>query len=125
MAKSRRSRIEACLERFASLRVLVVGDLLLDEDRLGEADRISPEAPVPVVRVHDERVALGGAGNVARGLVALGASCRLVAIRGEDAEGARAAEGRGFAKRRAWEACEGPLGGSRDGPISRWMGRYL
>jgi D-beta-D-heptose 7-phosphate kinase/D-beta-D-heptose 1-phosphate adenosyltransferase len=45
------ARLEDLLDRFATLRVLVVGDLLLDEYRSGEVDRISPEAPVPVVRV--------------------------------------------------------------------------
>ena len=73
-------RIESVLDRFGSLRVLVVGDLILDEYRSGEVDRISPEAPVPVVRILSERTALGGAGNVARGVVALGAECKLVAL---------------------------------------------
>jgi D-beta-D-heptose 7-phosphate kinase/D-beta-D-heptose 1-phosphate adenosyltransferase len=83
------ARIESVLDRFGSLRVLVIGDLLLDEYRSGEVDRISPEAPVPVVRILDERAELGGAGNVARGVVALGARCELVAPLGTDAEGAR------------------------------------
>ncbi len=85
------ARIESALDRFGSLRVLVIGDLLLDEYRSGEVDRISPEAPVPVVRILGERTELGGAGNVARGVVALGARCELVAPLGTDAEGARVA----------------------------------
>ncbi|MBW1882500.1 MAG: hypothetical protein JRJ58_03150 [Deltaproteobacteria bacterium] len=85
------ARIESALDRFGSLRVLVIGDLLLDEYRSGEVDRISPEAPVPVIRILGERTELGGAGNVARGVVALGARCELVAPLGTDAEGARVA----------------------------------
>ena len=91
-ARDRVARIESALDRFGSLRVLVIGDLLLDEYRSGEVDRISPEAPVPVVRVLSERTELGGAGNVARGVVALGARCELVAPLGTDAEGARVTE---------------------------------
>lgn len=72
----------------AGLRVLVVGDVMLDEYRVGEVARISPEAPVPIVRVHDERFELGGAGNVARNLVSLGARAELVGTLGVDREGA-------------------------------------
>ena len=75
------------LDRLADLRVLVVGDLLLDEYRSGEVDRVSPEAPVPIVRVRRSETALGGAANVARGVVSLGAGCRLVGLAGEDREG--------------------------------------
>jgi len=81
------ARLEALLERFASLRALVVGDLLLDEYRSGDVDRISPEAPVPVVRVQSIGSAPGGAANVARGIVALGAGCELIGLVGEDPEG--------------------------------------
>lgn len=85
-------RLESTLAGFSALRVLVVGDLLLDDYRSGDVERISPEAPVPVVRVQNERTELGGAGNVARGVVALGAQCCLVAAAGLDTEGARAIE---------------------------------
>lgn len=88
--------LERRLDAMRGLRVLVVGDVLLDEYRVGEVDRISPEAPVPIVRIRDERVDLGGAGNVARSIVSLGAACDLVGIVGDDREGAalrtRAAE---------------------------------
>lgn len=67
--------------------MLVVGDAMLDRYVSGSVDRISPEAPVPVVRVEDERRAPGGAANVAAGVAALGGSCRLVAVRGDDADG--------------------------------------
>ncbi|MFW6010347.1 MAG: bifunctional heptose 7-phosphate kinase/heptose 1-phosphate adenyltransferase [Gemmatimonadota bacterium] len=69
------------------IRVLVVGDCMLDRYVSGEVDRISPEAPVPVVRVGEERQALGGAANVAAGVSALGARCRLVALVGADDAG--------------------------------------
>jgi D-beta-D-heptose 7-phosphate kinase/D-beta-D-heptose 1-phosphate adenosyltransferase len=75
------------IERMEGLRVLVVGDLMLDEYRVGDVDRISPEAPVPIVRVREERYELGGAGNVARNLVSLGATAALVGILGPDREG--------------------------------------
>ena len=87
MSVERIARIEAMLDRLADLRVLVVGDLLLDEYRSGEVDRVSPEAPVPIVRVRRSETALGGAANVARGVVSLGAECRLVGLVGEDREG--------------------------------------
>lgn len=88
MRRSTRAELEAILDRVAGLRVLVVGDVMLDEYRIGEVARISPEAPVPIVRIHQERLALGGAGNVARNLVALGVgTTRLVGSVGDDREG--------------------------------------
>jgi rfaE bifunctional protein kinase chain/domain len=69
------------------VRILVVGDLMLDRYIIGSVDRISPEAPVPVVRVEGESLALGGAGNVAANIVALGASCEIVGCVGDDSEG--------------------------------------
>lgn len=67
-------------------RVLVVGDSMVDHYVAGRVSRISPEAPVPVVRVEEERRAPGGAANVAAGVVAVGAECRLVSAVGEDDE---------------------------------------
>ena len=87
MSIERLAEIEAMLDRLAGLRVLVVGDLLLDEYRSGEVDRVSPEAPVPIVRVRRSNSVLGGAANVARGVVSLGAECRLVGLVGQDREG--------------------------------------
>jgi len=81
------SRARALLARAPDVRVLVVGDLMLDRYLTGSVDRISPEAPVPVVRVEAERSALGGAGNVAANVVALGAQCEVVGGVGQDAEG--------------------------------------
>ncbi len=80
-------RLESLLERVRGVRVLVVGDLMLDVYLRGRASRISPEAPVPVVRVEDERRALGGAANVAANVVALGAACRVVGCVGSDRAG--------------------------------------
>ncbi|MBJ21689.1 MAG: D-glycero-beta-D-manno-heptose-7-phosphate kinase [bacterium] len=66
--------------------MLVVGDVLLDEYRIGDVERVSPEAPVPVVRVRRSETALGGAGNVAHNIVSLGARAGLVGIVGRDLE---------------------------------------
>jgi rfaE bifunctional protein kinase chain/domain len=75
------------LDRIRTVRVLVVGDVMLDVYLRGGASRISPEAPVPVVRVGDEWRALGGAANVAANLVALGAQAPLVGVVGADGAG--------------------------------------
>src|SRR5256886_16467410 len=60
---------------------------MLDVYLRGDVDRISPEAPVPVVRIRDRELALGGAANVAQNVAAIGADCDLVCAVGEDAEG--------------------------------------
>ena len=65
-------------------RIVVIGDAMLDVYLRGDVDRISPEAPVPVVRVRDKRHALGGAANVAQNVAALGAQVELVATVGRD-----------------------------------------
>jgi len=69
-------------------RALVVGDLMLDRYLMGEVGRISPEAPVPVVRARGQRLRPGGASNVALGIRALGGECALVGLVGEDRAGA-------------------------------------
>src|SRR5881396_3445368 len=86
-ARLTRDRIEALLTRMATTKVVVVGDAMLDVYLVGEVDRVSPEAPVPVVTVHASRHGLGGAANVAANVAALGADCRLVAVVGEDQRG--------------------------------------
>src|SRR5690349_981668 len=68
-----RARAEQLTAGFAGRQLLVLGDLMLDEFIWGRVRRISPEAPVPVVEVERETLVLGGAGNVAANLVALGA----------------------------------------------------
>jgi D-beta-D-heptose 7-phosphate kinase/D-beta-D-heptose 1-phosphate adenosyltransferase len=67
--------------------VLCVGDLMLDEFVYGEVSRISPEAPAPVIAVQRSETNIGGAGNVARNIAALGAHCILVSLIGEDDAG--------------------------------------
>lgn len=73
----------------ARSRVLVVGDVMLDRYWFGEVDRISPEAPVPVVRVARREDRLGGAANVARNVAALGGKATLIGIVGADEAGER------------------------------------
>ena len=68
-------------------RILVIGDVMLDRYWFGDASRISPEAPVPVVLFRSERESAGGAANVARNCAALGARTRLVSVVGDDREG--------------------------------------
>jgi D-beta-D-heptose 7-phosphate kinase/D-beta-D-heptose 1-phosphate adenosyltransferase len=68
-------------------QVLVIGDLMLDRYIWGDVERISPEAPVPVVRVAHQREQPGGAGNVAMNIVGLGGKATLLGFRGDDADG--------------------------------------
>lgn len=82
------ARARKILDRAAELRLLVVGDLILDRYILGAVSRISPEAPVPVVHVLDERAVPGGAANVALNIQALGGRVRMAGLVGEDADGA-------------------------------------
>lgn len=82
-----RDRLESLLESAARTRIVVAGDAMLDEYLVGDVDRISPEAPVPVVRIRERRYALGGAANVAQNVVATGAECRLIAALGDDPAG--------------------------------------
>ncbi len=74
-------------ERVAVCRILVVGDVMLDRYWFGEVERISPEAPVPVVRIQHTEERLGGAANVARNVVALGARAGLLTVVGDDEAG--------------------------------------
>jgi D-beta-D-heptose 7-phosphate kinase/D-beta-D-heptose 1-phosphate adenosyltransferase len=80
------SDLASLTEAVAGVRVLAVGDLMLDRFVYGSVDRISPEAPVPVLRIERESMMLGGVGNVARNLRALGCSVCLVALLGRDQE---------------------------------------
>lgn len=77
------------LEKIRQVRVLVVGDIMLDRYLWGDADRLSPEAPVPVVKITRETFTLGGAANVASNLHALGASVELSGKVGQDDDGRR------------------------------------
>lgn len=80
-------RVRGLLAAAVDVRVLVVGDCMLDRYVKGSADRVSPEAPVPIVRVAGEERRPGGAANVARAAAALGARVRLAGVIGGDAEG--------------------------------------
>lgn len=82
-----RDQLEQFFPKMAACRIVVVGDAMLDIYLSGDAERISPEAPVPVVTVHTRRYALGGAANVAANVAAIGAECRLVGVVGDDARG--------------------------------------
>ena len=82
-----RDRVAGYLERFSTARVAVLGDVMLDRYFWGRVDRISPEAPVPVVRVTGRSSRLGGAANVAANLQSLGARVTLLSLVGDDAAG--------------------------------------
>jgi rfaE bifunctional protein kinase chain/domain len=75
------------LEKVAQVRLLVVGDVMLDRYWFGEVSRISPEAPVPVVKVERIEERLGGAANVARNAAAVGAKTALLSVVGDDDAG--------------------------------------
>jgi rfaE bifunctional protein kinase chain/domain len=82
------ARADALVAAMRGRRVLVVGDVMLDEFLWGRVSRISPEAPVPVVEVTRQSFHLGGAGNVAANVRALGGEATLVGLVGADAAGA-------------------------------------
>ena len=81
-----RDRARALADAFASASVLVVGDVMIDQFVVGRVTRISPEAPVPIVRFEREENRIGGAANVAHNIVGLGARAEVVGIVGDDAE---------------------------------------
>ncbi|MBC7873197.1 MAG: carbohydrate kinase [Ferruginibacter sp.] len=74
-------------DSFSSLKVGVIGDVMLDTYMWGNVDRISPEAPVPVVSLHKKEYRIGGAGNVALNCQSLGAQVSILSITGDDTEG--------------------------------------
>ncbi|WP_316896458.1 D-glycero-beta-D-manno-heptose-7-phosphate kinase [Pseudodesulfovibrio indicus] len=78
----------AAVESLKGHKVMIIGDLMLDHYLMGEVERISPEAPVPVVRVERESFLLGGAGNVARNIADLGGLPLLIGTVGQDQNGA-------------------------------------
>src|SRR6059036_3214663 len=96
-ASFEREALRGLVQRFAGRSVAVLGDCMLDRYLWGRVDRISPEAPVPVVEVERESFALGGAGNVAANLKSLGAEPVLIGVLGADDEGRRLREA--FAER--------------------------
>jgi D-glycero-beta-D-manno-heptose-7-phosphate kinase len=82
-----RKRVTAILEAIPALNVLVVGDVMLDEYLWGKVHRISPEAPVPVVRVVDRTFNFGGASNVAHNILSLKAKVTIAGVVGQDHQG--------------------------------------
>src|ERR1041385_6523709 len=78
------TRLPEIVSRFPSRRIAVIGDVMLDHFLIGPIDRISPEAPVPIVRVDREEYRLGRAANVAHNIHALGAQATLVGLVGDD-----------------------------------------
>src|ERR1700744_294443 len=81
------SHLIPLVEKLAGHRVLCVGDVMLDRYIYGQVERISPEAPIPVLRMQREAVTLGGAGNVVRNIVSLGGNIDLIGIVGQDQAG--------------------------------------
>ncbi len=86
------ARMEKLVDSFERVHLLVVGDFVLDSYVWGDVDRVSPEAPVPGVRVQEETEVLGGAANVVRNVVALGGKASFCSAVGSDAAGRRVAE---------------------------------
>ncbi|MBF0093804.1 MAG: D-glycero-beta-D-manno-heptose-7-phosphate kinase [Alphaproteobacteria bacterium] len=82
-----KSALAAHVDALRDTRVLCVGDVMLDRFVYGDAERISPEAPIPVLRIVRKDTMLGGAGNVVRNMVALGARPAFLSVRGDDPEG--------------------------------------
>ena len=72
---------------FSSVRIGVIGDVMLDTYWWGQVDRISPEAPVPIVQVDRKEQRIGGAANVALNLSSLGAPVTIFSVLGEDEDG--------------------------------------
>lgn len=83
-----RPRLDALLAAMRGKRIAVLGDVMLDRYLIGDTERISPEAPVPVVTVTEHREKLGGAANVAANVVALGGTSTLLGVIGDDRDGA-------------------------------------
>ena len=89
MTQLNRQRVRDLLLDIGQRRVVVLGDVMLDEFVWGEVTRISPEAPVPVVDIRRESVHLGGAANVLANLIALGAQAKVIGVTGQDNSGER------------------------------------
>ncbi len=85
------SNLGAVIDGWQGIPILCIGDVMLDRFVYGTVSRISPEAPIPVLRVGREALMLGGAGNVARNISAIGAGVTFVSVIGDDAAGRRIA----------------------------------
>ena len=82
-----RAQLVPLVAAFAKARVLCIGDVMLDHFHYGTVERISPEAPIPVLKVEREDAMLGGAGNVVRNLGGLGVQTRFITVVGDDNAG--------------------------------------
>ncbi|HNY13384.1 MAG TPA: D-glycero-beta-D-manno-heptose-7-phosphate kinase [Candidatus Wallbacteria bacterium] len=90
--KERTSELESIFKKFSGVRMVIVGDVMIDEYLFGKCSRISPEAPVPVVEVSKREFRPGGAANVAKNVMSLGGSVSLCGIIGCDGIGRLACE---------------------------------
>src|SRR3954465_10405427 len=81
------AKTPALLKKISGRRILVVGDVMLDHYIWGDASRISPEAPVPVVDISRDSYTAGGAANVALNIASLGARCTVAGFIGSDETG--------------------------------------
>src|SRR6516162_10292002 len=88
VARSSDRHLSQIVRNFGSARVLVLGDVMLDRYVSGSASRLSPEAPIPVLRPSARRATLGGAANVALNVATLGGQATLIGVVGDDPEGA-------------------------------------
>lgn len=84
-----KERLVEIISNFKKVKIAVVGDIMLDDYLIGTVDRISPEAPVPVVLIKKEKFVLGGAGNVINNLATLGAKSYCYGLVGDDIDGDR------------------------------------
>jgi rfaE bifunctional protein kinase chain/domain len=93
-----RDRLLQLIQRMKTSRVVVVGDIMIDRYLYGDTERLSPEAPVPVVTLRERTAKLGGAANVAANVASMGASCLLVGTVGDDGDGAAIRQELGVAR---------------------------
>jgi D-beta-D-heptose 7-phosphate kinase/D-beta-D-heptose 1-phosphate adenosyltransferase len=89
MSQLSQQRADEIIRAYREVKVVVLGDLMLDEFVWGDVTRISPEAPVPVVNIRRESIHLGGAANVLANLISLGAAATVVGVIGDDSAGER------------------------------------
>ena len=81
------SAIISLIQSLKQARVLCIGDVILDRFIVGDVERISPEAPIPILQIREENSMIGGAGNVVRNLMTLGAIVRFISVTGNDQAG--------------------------------------
>ena len=87
MASSKYADLRSILDRVIEKRIIIIGDIILDEYIWGDVNRISPEAPVPVLELASETTRFGGAANLAHNVVSLGGQVELIGVIGDDSNG--------------------------------------